>query len=732
MKLFESTARLACAALLLCGLPPSAYALPGGSVVRVLTLRDLGLEQQVTLNDRNFEQHFYFPVAEGVPLQDARLEIHGSYLHPFAQAAAVSVLVNGMPVFAQRLPGGEGTGRAGEQGTALDISLPLSRLQVRDGFLNIGVVLSSQVDATRCIDERGRGNELTIDPAATRLVYGFAADAVRDVRTLLTTLPRHPLILLPGRQLDANHYATALRLSQALSKTGLQPRFMAIPQAGDTVETAGLAEAARTPGLRLPPGMAQAVAGGQPYRIAHAADSGAWLVLRMLAADGLAQIVLDPEQTRKALQAVLPQADAAVSGELRRRLQLDQAGGWLAGPLQPQSNVRVALLAGQPVLAVEGSGMEQAAGLIATVWRQLAGSPELALARALPLAEGERAVKHVHFTADLPVLNVATTAEWMVPIALDGLPQGEWPDALELNLMAAPSGDGLSPVVSVLMNDNLLTAASLRTDGEITRLRVHIPQYALRADNRLRVEVRRRVSGGHCSGAAQGFPVQLLPSSYLSLRALRDVQQFYMLATAFDREGEIVVPSRYLQQSTDTLPVVSAVLRGLSIDEHDFKLVVDAKPGFKPDHAFVAFETTPASDTAQVTAASGRLLVRNRRNHKVFDSTGLGKLAVLQLLQSGGQYGVSITTVNGALPALRNPLELSAGNLAIADASGTRLAFNLDDPQNDWQLDEQNRGVRTFMQRYRSWFILLGVLLLPVLAVFGLRWYFRSRQQIKG
>lgn len=88
--------------------------------------------------------------------------------------------------------------------------------------------------------------------------------------------------------------------------------------------------------------------------------------------------------------------------------------------------------------------------------------------------------------------------------------------------------------------------------------------------------------------------------------------------------------------------------------------------------------------------------------------------------------------MNGALPALRNPLELSAGNLAIADAGGTRLAFNLDDPQNDWQLDEQNRGVRTFMQRYRSWFILLGVLLLPVLAVFGLRWYFRNRQQIKG
>jgi hypothetical protein len=214
----------------------------------------------------------------------------------------------------------------------------------------------------------------------------------------------------------------------------------------------------------------------------------------------------------------------------------------------------------------------------------------------------------------------------------------------------------------------------------------------------------------------------------LNLRDVQDATQFFMLGTDFGHDAEIVVPARYLRNSANTLSVVSAVMRGLSVNGNDFKLVTDVLPGFRATHAFVAFESVPESDTQQVVPVNGRLVVSNKSKHTVFDSAGLGSQVVLQLIQSGKYRGVSVTTVDGTLPVLHKPLELSSGNLAIADKEGVRLEINLDSPENDWQLDEQNRGVLTVMQRYRIWFIVLGLILVPVSAVFGLRWYYRKRQ----
>lgn len=747
----RGAARFGRAVVILCASLAAASTWAGtpaeSPTMRTLPLADLGLSQPISLDNRNVERHFYFPVPQGVELRDARVEIHGTFLHPFPEAAAVTLSINGTSVFARRLPGGSGgvlkmvdlngatfsLGGSGDEADTIDISLPLRKLRAQGSFLDVGVVLSSQIDATRCIDERGRGNELSIDPGATRLVYSFDGGSVRDVRGLLTTLPRHPVILLPGRDLNPVQYGAALRFSQALSNMGLQPEFVPVPRVGDVVDTAPLANAAKRVDARILGAMAGAIEQRQSYKIARPADVAIWLALRMMSPEGLAQAVIDPAQVRQSLLAALQgmEADSGLGKKLWRELRLDDAGDWLTGAALDKANVRVAMLAGQPVIALEGAEMGRGSDLVDTIWREIAGSRELALATALHVSDRDSSLPHIHFAPNLPMQNVSERAEWLVPLKLGDLPQGKWPDSFELNLMAAPSGDGLSPVVSVFMNDNLLTASALRTDGEISRLRAHIPLYALHANNQLRVEIRRRTSGGHCSGMAQGFPVQLLPSSYLNLRDMPAATQFFMLGSEFGRDSGIVVPTRYLQDAARTLPVVSSVLRGLSVSGTDFKLVTDAKPGFKPSHAFVAFESKPYSDTQEVVTDNGRLVVRNQRDHTMFDSVGLGGLAVLQLIQSGDQRGVIVKTVDGILPALHQPLELSAGTLAIADAGGVKLAINLDDPENDWQLDEQNRGVLTFMQRYRIWFIVLGLALLPVFVVLGLRWYFRNRQ-LKG
>lgn len=714
------------------------------TVFRTLSLSALGMTEHISLYHHNFERHFYFPVPQETALKDARVEIHGTYLHPFSDAAAVTILVNGTPLFTHRLPISNkemflkmtdlngatfSIKSADKQGDAVDISLPLRDLRAQGGFLDVAVVLSSQVDATRCIDERGRGNELSIDPQTTRLVYSFEGGSVQSIRSLLTTLPRQPTILLPQQGLNAAQYAGALRLSQALSGMGLHPVFTAVPQVGDMIDTAALYQAAKTGEVPIPAVMAEAIAKHRQHRIAQPDEIAVWLALHMMSPDGLAQAVIDPAETKQALLNALQGMDVVLGKTLWQKLGLRHADRWLTKATLDKSNLRVAMLAGQPVLALEGENLGQGADLIGTTWRQIAGSREQVLATAVHLPDQESALPHLHFAPNLPTQSVAERAEWLIPIPLSGLPKGKWPDSFDINLMAAPSGDGQAPVVSVYLNDNLLTAMVLRTDGEITRLRAHIPLYALRANNQLRVEIRRRVSSDHCSGAPQGFPLQLLPSSYVNLRDAPNAKEFFMLSGEFGRDSEIAVSTRYLQNATRTLPVVSAVLRGLSIGATDFKLLADAKPGFKPSNTFVAFESAPAAETQQVVTGNGRLIIRNMRDHTVFDSSGLGNLAVLQLVQSGKQHGVSVLTVDGALPTFSSPLELATGNLAVANAEGVQLEVNLNDPENEWQLDEQNRGVLTFIQRYSIWFIALGVLLLSVLGIFGLRWYYRKRRR---
>lgn len=721
----------------------SAWAVPStpGLVTRTLNLSDLGLSQHISLSNRNFEQHFYFPVPQGVELKDAHIEIHGTYLHPFPEQAALTLLVNDIPVYTYTLPSGNTVspheqvnqasavlpaGHSKEQGDEIAVSLPLEQLRAQNGFLNLGVVLTSLADSAHGIANNAHGNELSIDPMATRLAYSFAGDSVQDIRSLLTTLPRHPLILLPHRKLNAKQYGAALRLSQGLSDIGLQPEFAAVPQVGDVVDTAALDTAAQTFCLRIPEGMANAIAQHQPYKITQPLEAAIWLALRIMSPDGLAQAVIDSAQTRQALLAALQGMDAnsGFGKQLWTELHLDEAVNWLPKAALSKANVRVAMLAGQPVLTLDGDNMEMGANLIASTWRQIAGSRELALTTPLVLPDKDSPQPHIHFALNLPVQNVLESAQWMIPIELGKLPAGKWPESFEINLMSAPSGDGQSPVVSVLMNDNLLTAASLRTDGEITRLRAHIPLYTLHANNLLKVEIRRGTSGG----MAPKFPVQLLPSSYLNLRNAQEATQFFMLSTDVAHDAEVAVPARYLDDSANTLSVVSSVLRGLSVTGTDFTLLTNATPGYKPSHDFVAFDCPPASDTQQVVPVNGRLVVRNKSNHTVFDSAGLGSLIVLQLVQSGPQDGVSVISVDGTLPALRKPLQVSAGNLAIADAGGVRLEVNLDAKESDWQLDEQNRGVLTYLRRYRIWFVTLGLILVPVIALFSLRWYFRRRQ----
>lgn len=707
---------------------------------RVVALNDLGLTEPVALNDRdnNREQHFFFSVPQDVVLKDIRIDIRGVYLRAFTDDAVLSFLVNGVPVSKLSLSGNENefsrpvkaddiaasSIRGARPAKEIMLSIPLKNIEFKKGFLDFAVVLSSRIN--KDVHDTGGGNALSIDPKETGLIYTFDAVSVRDIRSLLGTLPFHPVILLPERVLGQTQYEAALRTALALSQTGLQPEFVTIPKVGDTVHADGLLVPDELKAMPLFSDFSAASEKHAPLKITRPEQIGAWLVLRALSPRGLAQIVFDSARTRQYLREALSHiADLGLEKRLVSWGKIAQLDQWLAQDASQKANIRVSPLAGQPVLLLDEPNMAQGASLIDTMWHEVANSQDELLDKALLLTNDEQDKTHFYFPQSQSVKYVEKTVEWTVPFKLSDLPQGKWPEEFEINLVASPMGDGVQPVASVFLNDNLLSASFLRADGQLERISARIPMYSIASNNYLKVQVRRRCDDGKCSDGMQSYPVQMLPSSYLGLVSRSDYQQFFMLPPALGHAGDVVLPTRYLEQSDQSLPFVSAILSGLSAKTSGINIQFSDKSEFSPKRTFVAFEIPPSSVNGLVKSGNGQLTARDAGGRVIFDGSGMGALATLQLVHAGARSGVVVFPVSRQLLRFSEPLDVSKGDFAVLDAKGVKLSLNLNDPENEMQLDEQNRDAWFFIERYRGWLIALGLLLFVVASLYVLRMYFK-------
>jgi hypothetical protein len=718
---------------LLCALPYVDSFAAEERVVRSFSLSDMGFPDQVALDSRNNEHHFYFPMPQGEVPRNARIEVRGKYFDAFNDRAILTLLVNGEPVskrelnfggveFSLKMSGMKGqsyVGRGGQNGQTFYFSVPLKGIQSKGGFLDLGVALSAEYDASHCVEIKGRGDALLIDARATGLTYSFVPSDVRDIRTLLTTLPNNTTILIPPGQLNAVQYGSALRLSLGLEHQGRRVGFLALPQVGDVVQTVGLKGVGMWSQIPYSSGIRSAAYRGAPFKLGRKEEVAAWLVARALSQEGLSQFVVDSAAVKQALGVVFQ--GYPMSSALVRKIGRPES--WLQEATSPEENLRLARLGAQPVLLVED---EKAASWASTLWQALGDTPALALAAAEPLEKAGRG--SFHFVKEASAQALTSAHEWQIPLKLSDFPNGKWPDYFELNLRATPVSDGQVPIASVLLNDNLLTVRALYTDGSITRVAAQVPGYAVRDDNVLKVQVNRSSKESACLYNGEYAPVQLLPSSFVNYRNAPDPTRLFMMKPMLAKQGQVVIPARYLAEAQQTLPMVSKVMRGFSIGSSGFELEVAEKAEFEPERAFLSFETEPAGASELVTTKNGRLILKDGREEVVFDSKGMGALLVAQLVDSSSEPGVYITSV-GQMPELKTSPAFGAGTLAIADATGMKLEVALDDSEFDYQLDEENRTPMMVLQRYRIWVILLGLLIAPVLLVFGLRYYYRFRSR---
>lgn len=703
--------------------------------VRSSSLRDSGFSNPVVLDQKKREQHFYFPIAQNVRLKDAYLELDATYLRQFASIDGLTIQVNGVPTkvlsLAQggvssflRMTGLDGqpwsADAAGQARAEISLSIPLKNLDPAARFVDVGVSFNSKIEVDRCAEIVGHGNEVLLDPR-TRIRYRYDSNSVADVRSFLTTLPKTPRILLPG-QLTSMQYEAALRLLMGLRNQGLDPQLARLPKLGDEVSVAGFNLKGAIAGKPLFQSIAAAVSQQRPLHVANDMDVAAWLALRLMDENGVADVVIDSEGVGAALikasqiwrdEGVLPLMPAWV-----KQAVADQ---WQIKARLTQANLSVVNWAGTQLLLLDGTNLNPAALLAGSSWSAIANGAELSVAQASPL-NVEAHSHRLMIAHNLPVQYLQGSIHWEVPFNAKDLPGGERPNSIQLNIMAANKSADSAEVVSVFMNDNLITAKRLRTDGEVTSVSAFVPLYALKANNVVRIEVADPALQG-CT-RSQPLPIQILPSSYLGLTGARDAKEFFALVPALAHESTVVVPAKYFLHPEDTLLTVSRVLQGMQMSPDSFKLQGVESVEFPMSGPFVSFEVSPKGLRSLVDAQVDRLTVRNKNGMVAFDSQGLGNLAVAQVV---AEQGVLVSRIGKGDLSLRVPLELSAGNLAVMDSQGVKLVLNTNDPEQEWSLNESGRGLRYFLERYHLPFVIFGLVVGLALLLLVIRSWLKAR-----
>ncbi|WP_439595777.1 hypothetical protein [Falsiroseomonas sp.] len=328
----------------------------------------------------------------------------------------------------------------------------------------------------------------------------------------------------------------------------------------------------------------------------------------------------------------------------------------------------VRMLEGLPVLTLGGAAPEGLARLLDSPLR------EAALMGAVSGGAEGPATTRPPTTLPFAALRgstapqEATRAEWDLSFSPRDLPPGMRLEALEVALRAAPDPGGARAVGTVLLNGEILGAATLSAEGN-ARLLLPVPPGALLAENRLSVVLNRASASG---------PAQLLPSSLLRLAPAGPPRDFLDLPAAFGAGLEVLVdaPGRVLV--AEGLNPLLWVLRALVPPAAPLRVTL-AEPGTPADPTgpFVAATIEPpAGSDPMLRFDAGRIRLSNREGRPVAELGGLNRLIAAQLVTAAGHPGLWLRQVGPAplLPPVAPRLD--RGDIALLDGQGVALAWS--------------------------------------------------------
>jgi hypothetical protein len=533
-------------------------------------------------------------------------------------------------------------------------------------------------------------------------------------------LPNTPVVMLGARSVAAPAFDAGWRVEALLQREGRAPLTRAWPAAGDTVDLTGIDVPAP---LRAIPAFAALAAGGS-HKLANAAEAGALIAVAPGAAFAPDVIVAD-DTLRASLKTSLDALREQVAGA--SPAAADAFDAWRARAIDPVAKplaageVRVAHVGGQAAVVV---GDNDGVAVLAHTWRSIDVASRLVVHQIdnAPDARGEQIALSL-LGGEPRTLDVQGRASWDASFDLGAASRdGKLPDAVVLDVSAAPTVDNSAQTASVYFNDVLIGSQLLNANGKPQRITAHVPRFALAPRNQLRVEFQRPPEGG-CRARDPGHPIAVLASSHLRLADATLSDDFTGMVARFASQAEVIVPAAYLGDATGALPRVArlANANGIAPTRATFSVARDGE-AVKPQGAFLAADVALADEKSLARLAKDRLSFTDSSGKMLADLSGLNRVGVIEVVSSGSVQGVSYRSVGDAPAVLPASLQLSRGDVAIVDGSGTLRQFDARHPGQ--VVDASDIEGPWFMRGWVRWGLpaaLIGLLILLVLIANGAR-----------
>jgi hypothetical protein len=527
--------------------------------IRNVSLADLGMHDPVVLHAPDARQELYLPVPVDVPISNATFQFDGTYLHADGGRTTMLLSLDGAPVLARAL-----TQQQGEAAAAIGVDGAARP----SGFVRVGLGWSSVINDNVCADQTAIGNVLRIGPTS-RLTYSFDPAAIKDLRTAWSALPQTPVVMTSARGVAAPAFDAGWRAEAQLQREGKTPVTRAWPVAGDTVD---LSAVTVPDALRAIPAFAALAAGGL-HKLANPAEAGALVALAPHAGFAPDVIVADDrlrDSLKAELDALRTQVDAAAGGASSSGTAATVAfDAWRTRSIGPiaeplaAGEVRLAHLAGQVAIVV---GDNDGVAVLARAWRAIDVSDRLVVHQIDRTHNADVDAISLSALGGQPrTLNVLGRATWDANFDLAAVSgNGKLPSAIVLDVSAMPTLNGAAQTAAIYINDVLIGAQLLNTNGKPQRITAHVPHYALAPGNLLHVVFERQPEGG-CQARSEGQPIAVLPTSNLQLDKADLDDNFTGMAARFATNATLIVPSAYLDDTTLSLARVARLANAAGI-----------------------------------------------------------------------------------------------------------------------------------------------------------------------
>ncbi|MGF6571313.1 hypothetical protein ABH945_003434 [Paraburkholderia sp. GAS333] len=686
----------------------------GISETRVVSLKELGLLTSVTLTAPDTRREFFLPVPADVPISDATLQFDGAYVRGDGGRTTMLLSLDGSPVLSRSFTQANG-------GASLSIGVDGAPRSA--GYVRLGLGFASVINDNVCTDQTAIGNVLRVDPS-TRLSYRFNPADVHDLRTAWSALPYAPVLAIAGDRLGAASLDTAWRTNALLQRDGKRPVMQTLPTVGSTVDVSGTDIPAALHGVPA----FDALASGGSHVIADEAELGAVFALAPRAVFGPDVVVVD-QPMRNTLNAAVDALRAQVATASPQALT--EFDAWrahaidaVASPLA-RGEARVAHLGGRAVIVI---GDNEGAGVLARGWRPIDVSNRVVVHQIDPGARtpGDT-IPLSDLGGDPRSVDVHDTASWEASFDMAAASgKGQLPKEVVLDLAASPTLSNGRATATVYFNDVMIGAKLLDVDGRRQRLDLQIPRYALARTNNLRVTFRRQPDAG-CQ-ARQSYPVSVLPSSYLKLARGTPDNDFVGMAARYASSATVLVPHAYLDDAVHSVPRLATLTgaAGVAPMPATFAVVPDGARA-QPNGPFLAADVPLDDEKNHVDFSKDHLMLTSSSGDKLIDVSGLSKLAVVSVAQSGEQSGI-VYRSTGDAPVLTDKLQLSRGDIAVVDASGVLKQFDTVHP--DDLLATGNSSTLWVTRHWARWGI-PGVLLILLIALILFARHSRRKNRAK-